>query len=478
VAVQPAGTVALIDLASALRLAGVDNPQVLIARTRVVEATAMYQLAAAQILPSLNLGLNYNAHTGALQQSTGSILDVNRSSMYVGAGANAIGSTTVNIPGLVYNLNLSTALFTTLIARQGVERARYASVAIRNQAFRQVAIAYSRLLRAEGMRGIAVQTRAEAAEVARLTAVYARAGEGNQPDADRAASELERRNSDLAQAEAEVVIASARLAELLALDRSLRLHPIEDKVVPAPIVPDPIPLPELLAIALLQRPELREWQAAIRQALLALDGAKLLPFAPNLIAGFSAGTFGGGSGLVAGDAKPRFGAAPFQSRFGTFGPRNDADVVAFWTLQNLGIGNAALIKGAAANLRITELEKLKMFNLVRREVADAYFLTHTRYAQIAPTERALRTGSQAFQEDFVRVRQGRRFGLPIELLQSLTLLGRARAEYLDAIVQYNEAQIDLYVALGQPPADVLARPVPTNFRVPILGAPTPTAPAK
>ncbi len=462
--------VTTIDLASALKLAGVENPQVLIARQRVVEATALRQFAAAQILPSLNLGLNYDAHTGPLQQSSGNILKVNRSAMYLGAGANAVAAGTVNIPGVVYNLNLSEGIFAALITRQGVERARYASLAIRNDVFRRVAVSYTELLRAEGRRSVALQTRDEAAEVARMTAVYAKAGQGNQADADRAANELQRRDSDLAQAEAEVLIASARLAELLALDRSLRLHPVEDRVVPTPIVPDPIPLQQLLAIALLQRPELREWQAAIRQAMLTLDGAKVLPFSPNMIVGFSSGTFGGGSGLIT-SANPGFGAAPLQSRFGTFGQRNDFDIVAYWTLQNIGVGNNALIKGAAANLRITELEKLRVFNQVRREVADAYVLTHTRYGQIARAENAVRTGDKAFKEDFGRVRGG--VGLPIELLASLMLLGRARGEYLDALTEYNEAQIDLYVALGQPPADTLARPVPTNFSAPIPEAPRP-----
>src|SRR5690349_695512 len=40
-----------IDLGSALRLAGAQNPELLLARERVAEATAVRQLAAAQILP-------------------------------------------------------------------------------------------------------------------------------------------------------------------------------------------------------------------------------------------------------------------------------------------------------------------------------------------------------------------------------------------------------------------------------------------
>ncbi len=47
-------------------------------------------------------------------------------------------------------------------------------------------------------------------------------------------------------------------------------------------------------------------------------------------------------------------------------------------------------------------------------------------------------------------------------MNSLTLLARARNAYLDAIVDYDRAQFELYVALGQPPADALAHPVPTE----------------
>src|SRR5271154_4904069 len=43
-----------IDLFSAFRLVGEQNPQVLIAQERVIEALALRQLAAAQFLPTLN----------------------------------------------------------------------------------------------------------------------------------------------------------------------------------------------------------------------------------------------------------------------------------------------------------------------------------------------------------------------------------------------------------------------------------------
>ena len=70
------------------------------------------------------------------------------------------------------------------------------------------------------------------------------------------------------------------------------------------------------------------------------------------------------------------------------------------------------------------------------------------------TEAAVRSGLRGFKEDFDLTRQqGLRTVLPIELLNNFRLLNQARREYLDAIVEYNRAQFELYVALGQPPAD-------------------------
>ena len=66
-----------IDLPTALRLAGVANPQIQIARQRVLEALAYRQLAAAQFLPSINAGTSTDIHTGPLQRSTGQIIEEN-----------------------------------------------------------------------------------------------------------------------------------------------------------------------------------------------------------------------------------------------------------------------------------------------------------------------------------------------------------------------------------------------------------------
>ena len=459
-----------IDLGSALRLAGVENPELMLARERVTEAAAIRQLAAAQLLPDLNAGVNYDLHRGPLQQANGNIIRPNREALYYGLGANAVGSGTVQIPGLNYNLNVGTAWFDVLRTRQFLAQRVAAERAVENDTFLRVCLAYAELLRADGRRAIALRNRGEGAEIARLTAAYAKVGQGRKADADRAEVELRKRDADLLQAEADTLAASARLAQLLNMDPSTRLKPIDGWVVPAPVVPDPIPLQDLLAIALMQRPELAERRAAIQEAIYALSAAKLLPFSPNVILGFSTGGFGGGSDLVAreGGFVGLDGGRQVGPRFGKFGDRVDFDVVGYWTLRNLGVGNVALVRRADSVLRQTRFRELEVLNRVRAEVAEAQARTRAKFGQIETTEKAVRASTEAFQEDTLRIRGQQ--GLPIEAIDSLRLLARSRYEYLDAIIDYNRAGFQLYVALGQPPAAVLARPVPADL-VPPPGAP-------
>ena len=324
----------------------------------------------------------------------------------------------------------------------------------------QVAAAYSELVRAEGRRAARIQGRDEARVVAKITSDYAKAGQGRIADANRAATVLANWEAAIQAAEAEILTASARLCQLLNLDPSIRLHPTDAAVVPQPLVPDPISVAELIALGLLRRPEVAAQRAAIEAALLYLGGAKILPFSPTTLIGFSAGGFGGGSNLV-------------RPVFGGFGGREDLDAIVYWTIQNLGLGNIALINQAKARLQISQFEQVEILNMVRADIAEAYARTHARYAQIGVYEEAVRSGYLAFKEDLDRTMLmvgvegvSTRNVLPIELLNSFSLLADARIDYIDAIIDYNESQFAMYVALGQPPADALARTVPTEGLAP------------
>jgi outer membrane protein TolC len=471
--VFPTIEVTPIDLASALGMVDVQNPEFLLAQTRVLEAVALRQLAAAQFLPNINAGTSYDGHTGNLQQSNGNILSVKRNSLTVGAGVYAVAAGSVNIPGVVWYQNPSTVLFGYLSSRQIVAQRQFATQAERNDVGLRVVQAYLDLLEADGRRSIYLQSYAEASELAGITEAYASTGQGRPADANRAATERLDRHALVVTTEGEGLIASARLAQLLGVDPSLRLHPTDNWVVPHSIVPDPIPLPELLTIALLQRPELRERQAAIREALLGLNSQRLLPFSPMVYVGGSADEFGGGSNLV---AQP-VGTDTFArgaDRFGSFASRVDFDAMAYWTLRNIGLGNRAQINAAASRLRSADWQRLGVVEDVRMQVANAYARTQARLAQIQTSEEAVLAARDSWNEDLIRVRGLE--GLPIEAVDSLRNFARARLAYLTAILEYNRAQFELYVALGQPPADALVRPAGPNATE-LRSPPTPKAPA-
>ncbi len=467
----------LIDLPTALRLAGVQNPDILFARERVSEALAIRQLAAAQALPNINVGLNYNLHRGPLQQSNGNILNVNRDGMFVGLGANAVAAGSVNLPGIYYNLNLGNAWFGYLQSLQVVERNKAGARTAENDNFLRVCLAYNELLRAEARLAVLQLNLSEARELARLTDAYAKSGQGRKADADRATVELRKREAEYAQTEADAIAASATLGRWLNMDSVVRLKPLEAAAVPIAVVPEPVPIAELVAIAMMQRPELGERRAEIREAIYALSNAKYLPFSPTVVMGFSTGAFGGGSNLVSqpggfigGNGEPQTGP-----RFGDFGNRLDIDSVVYFTFQNLGVGNIAMTRAAAARARQADLRQQDTLNRVRAEVVQADARARAKLKQIDIAAMALGAGREGFEQDLTRIK-GRQ-GLPIEVIDSMRLLARSRFEYLDAIIDYNRTQFQLYVALGQPPADSLARPVPPNLLKPTsvdtLPAPVP-----
>lgn len=443
-----------IDLATAFAMIGIRNPEFLAAQQRVLEATAARQMAAVQFLPTINLGTSIDSHQGTLQQSDGNILKVQRDSMFIGAGASAIAAGTVNVPGVIWNINVSETCYNFLISRQ-VQAQREANVVtVNNNVQLRLASAYLELVRAAGRRSICLRAREDNARVAKTTSDFARVGQGRAADADRAAAEMRQRDADVIDAEGMMLRASAKLAAIVGLDTAIRLEPTDHWVVPHSIVPDPIPLPELLAIALLQRPELSERHADIARMLLELDLAKQLPFSPNVLIGLSSGAFGGGSNL----ASESIGSGVFargQERFGNFQSRTDFDVVVYWTVRNLGVGNQAQIEASASRARQSQLQQLTVMDQIRAEVASASYRVRARLQQIRTAEAAVQEAEQGWSEDLQRAFANE--GLPIEVLNSQRLLFRSRMALLDAIMTYNLAQFELYHALGNPQSELLIR---------------------
>ncbi|MFO0801403.1 MAG: TolC family protein [Gemmataceae bacterium] len=430
VAAEPAGNV--LDLTVALQLAGVENPAINLAREQVREAQAEQLGASVLLLPHLSAGANVRIHRGALQPSPGSIRDTDLQSLYVGAGARAIGTGPPATPGVWLFAQLGDAVYARLAAVQRVTARSGDAAATQNGVLLDVATAYLELAGAEARLAVLKCGEEEVGEVARRTAEFARAGQGRKADADRVAANADLVRRDVYRAQEDLAVAAARLARLLNLDPALGLRTPGGEVALLELVPGD-DLESLEALALAARPELVARSAMLLEARTRGRAERVRPWVPTVSVGFSSGAFGGGGPQTPSD-------------FGQFGGRTDFDVLAAWNVQNLGLGNRARVRGAdaATGAALAALDATR--NQVRREVAEALAASRAAARQVSVARDALGAAEEGFRLDADRIRQGQ--GLPIETLDSFRQLLDARQELVRAVVAYDVAQFRLYAATG------------------------------
>lgn len=457
----PVGGVYPIDLSAALRLADAENPTIAIARVEVLAALAQQLAARALLLPTLNAGTNYHGHTGDLQRFSGRILSLSEQSLYVGGGARTLAAESVSIPAVNIFSPLTEAIYEPLAARQRLDGSRFDASATANAVLLEVATLYIELLGAETRYEARRETAREADDITGIVEAFV--SQGQSPPADGERADVERRllQAEVQRAEEDVAIASARLSRRLNLDPAVRLRTLGVPLAPLNLVPAETPAEELLQAALSRRPDLKARQAAIGYAEAKLGEEKARPFLPTLWLGFSGGALGGGSNLV-------------PPLVGNFGGRTDFDVRAFWTLQNLGMGNLALQKRRRAEVGQAVADRSRAINAARVEVVAARALALAERQQVEATRAAMASAEAGYREDRALLRDS--LARPIEAVNSLRLLNQSRLEWIAAITRANQAQFALFVSLGSPPPapegplPVGPPPIASPLRSPIVSA--------
>ena len=443
-----------IDLSTALRLAEAENPLIAEARQNIGLTLAQRQSARALMLPTFNTGTSLHEHQGNLQRSSGVILPIDQQSLYVGSGARTVTAETIAIPGINIFSPITEAIFQPLAAQQRVERARFDARTTANNILLDVVDYHLELLAAEATLGFRRETALQGAETAKLTRGYAQAGQGRAADADRAATELSLLERDIPIAEEEVAVNAARLSQRLHLDQSVRLRPVSPSIEPITLIDPAVPLPLLVQTAVRQRPEVNAADAAIRAAERLYDQERYRPFLPTLWVGFSGGVFGGGSNYTA-------------VNNGNYAGRTDFDARVYWTLNNFGLGNVAIIRQRKNEVGVAVGSRARSITEVRDQVASSYGVAISARQRVDITADQLRSAEAGYREDIDRIRN--EVGRPLELVNSLRLLSRARVDRVRAITDYNKAEFRLFVAMGSPPP--LDRPDTTPLPAAPIAAP-------
>jgi outer membrane protein TolC len=438
-----------IDLSTALKLAEAENPQIAMARQAIKLALAQQLQARALVLPHLRAGVNYHKHDGVLQNSFGLMRHVEEESLYFGGGARALAAETVAFPAVQFSNHLGDAFFEPLVARQFVAVKEYQASASANAVLLETALRYLDLLNAEGELAALKQSEREMDLIVQTTAIFAKQGAGRDADAKRARTEALLLHSERQAAEERTALAAAELARVLHLDPSTRLRSPAKTIALLPLVEPDLTLEQLIAIAQRERPELAAIRAEIARKSTQVRQERLRPLLPTVAVGYSAGGFGGGTN--------RTDLVPIHPQFGRIGSRADFDVIAYWSVQNMGAGNLALARTRQTERQIAEVEQVRLLNQVRREVATALALTEARRRQVDIAQQRLDAAEKGFREDYQRTRA--KIGLPIEVLNSMNRLVQARSSFIQSLAGYNQSQFQLFVALGQTPLAATGRAV-------------------
>jgi outer membrane protein TolC len=380
----------------------------------------------------LQTGASYSRLDGNLQNSSGEIIDVNRSSLQAGLGAGAVGAGQTLRPGVVAEFHLADALYQPkIVERRAWARGHAAEAALHDQLL-AAGLAQQRLLGAQQRLALIDDHAARIGGLARLTADFADAGEGLRADADRLAAEWQLSEVSRRLGEEQVVTASARLSEAISAPPGTVFVSAEPVLAPIELVSLGTESVDLVSTGLSSRPELKEAQCLVAEACERLRRERTAPLVPSVLLGMTYGGFGGGLGDTVAD----------------FNDRAEFNALAVWQVRNLGFGEAAARREQYAAMQQAKFERIRTMDRVAREIVEAHGQVVARARRIEAAQRAIATAADSFDLNASRIREGQ--GLPIEALQSAQALDTARQTYLAAVLEYNEAQLRLYRGLGWP----------------------------
>lgn len=421
-----------IDLPTALRLAGANNLQITRAAARIDEARARLAGSQAAWWPSLYGGAGYTRHNGQIQDTRGQVIEVTRSSVFVGGGP-ALGNTIsggAGSPRLGMDFSLTDALFGPLVQRQLVQAANATYGATYNDTLLQVSLGYLDLIRAQGQTSIAQEAVKNAQSLADLVGNRVKAKTAPPADGLRVQAELADRRRQLFQAEESVRVVSAELVRLLRLDPTTVLMPAEEQALPLSFVNENASLAALIDQGVASRPEVAERQAVANATAQRWRQEQWRPLIPSVHVGLSAGGFGGGDNAF----------------LGNFRDRADFDALLVWPLQNLGFGNRALRRERAAQTQQATLATAEVRDLVAAEVVAAYYQVHFRKKQLDAARDQVQAAEKALPLNFLGIKG--EVLRAIEAQQAIHTLASARSQYLSVITDYNRAQLLLVRAVG------------------------------
>jgi outer membrane protein TolC len=391
----------VIDLPTALRLAGLNNLDLALVREAEQQAVAANDSATLAFFPWLDAGVGYARRTGAFQQASGVLLEADA------------------------ELDQRALLFNKFAARQLESAARYQVEAARNDTALAAAGAYFDLVNAMAATDIAQEAVRISSEYEQQLQRAFAIGLSNRSDVLRVGVQTQRYQILLRQAQAAAQSHSATLATVLHLDPTLLLQPLDRLVVPPTLVPLDGGVAALVSEGLAARPELKSSAAAVAAAQDAQRSARYGPLIPSLGASAAAGQVRGGAN---GDLTDYLGA-------------HDVIIGVQWRIGPGGLLDFGRTESADSQLRQQRLGNEKLRQGIAQQVMDAYTAARAGADQIQLARRSVELAAESLKLSEER----KEFGVyaVLEVIQAQQDLTQARNDYSQALTQYAKAQYAL-----------------------------------
>src|SRR5262245_43340102 len=412
----------LIDLPTALRLAGARSLDIQIARERLAEAKANHESAVEQLFPWISPGATLRRHENRIQAVDGTILDADKQSYTIGGALTA-------------QVDIGEAIYKSLAAKQLVKAADHALDAQRQDSVAAAAQGYFDLAFAQAagdvsQEAVRISTNYEAQVKSAVEAGIAFKG-----DLLRVSGQSERNRLTLRQASAQQRVAAGGLAQMLHLDPSVELVARDTDLAPLTLTETNATLNSLVQRALFARPELKQSQAFVEAARESKNGAVYGPLIPSAGAQAAVGGLGGGK----------------NNDWGNFGEQEDYFVGIGWRIGPGGLFDFPRQRVANARLNSARIGMDKIHDEIARQVVEAFTRMQSQSEQITTAKRGLTTAEEGLR--LAHQRQEFGVGVVLEDILAEQDLTRARTDYLKAIAEFNKAQYGLARAVGgvQPP---------------------------
>jgi outer membrane protein TolC len=415
-------------------------------------------------LPSFNLGAGYYHHDGATQGQSGNFYNNTKDQFFAGAGLTAVVDT-------------ADALFEPLAARQVLRARTIEEQTARNDALLATAEAYFNVQQGRGQLAGAIDVVAKALGL-RKAIDLERVSAAKPTDLHRARTLIADFEGEVESAREQWTTASADLVQVLRLDPTAILAPLEPPDLRVTMIAPGEPVDNLIPIGLTNRPELASQQALVQAALVRIRQERMRPLVPSLILAGSPGAVGPGGYVMAGIFGSGANGAgnPWQ-------PRDDISVGLVWELQNLGLGNRAMVRERRAQQQQLLVELFRIQDRVAAEVARAQGQLQSAAGRVAAAELGLNEARLAYDGSLAELGKLDRAGnidvivrRAFEVIDALRALSKAYDTYFTSSNDYNRAEFRLYRALGYPAQIVTSdRPVgpilPIDFTRPAQMAP-------